>query len=53
MLMIQTTAATWARQPSYLVVTYIAFYVGATTLVGLALGVVLAITAFLVLRLRT
>lgn len=44
-ILVRATAATWAREPSYLVLAYIAFYVVATALVGLALGVALAATA--------
>jgi hypothetical protein len=53
MLMVPATAATWAREPVHLVIAYIAFYVGSAALAGLALGIVLAATAVLVLRLWT
>lgn len=52
LVMVPATAATWSREPSLLVIEYIAFYVIATALVGLTLGVVLAATAMLVLRIR-
>ena len=49
LVMARATAATWAREPAHLVIAYIAFYVGATALVGLCVGLVLAATALLVL----
>jgi hypothetical protein len=52
LVILSATAATWTREPSVLVIQYIAFYVIATALVGLMLGVVLAATAMLVLRFR-
>ncbi len=52
MLMVRATALSWSRQPFYLVIAYIAFYVGATALAGLVWGLLLAATALLVLRLR-
>ena len=51
-LWVSATAGTWSREPSLLIIAYIAFYVIATALIGLMLGVVLAATAMLVLRLR-
>lgn len=51
-VMILQTTATWSREPFLLVLAYIAFYVGATALVGLVLGVLLAATALFVLHLR-
>ena len=50
LLMLQVTVATWARRPAGLVVAYIAFYVVATALVGLLLGLLFAGVALLVLR---
>jgi len=50
--MIWATAGTWSREPSLLIIEYIAFYVIATAVVGLIIGVVLAATAMLVLRVR-
>ena len=52
MLLVPATALSWGRQPSSLVIAYIAFYVGAAALAGLVLGLVLAATALLVLHLR-
>jgi hypothetical protein len=52
LVMVSATAWTWSREPSLLIFEYIAFYVIATALVGLMLGVVLAATAILVLRVR-
>jgi hypothetical protein len=52
LVMGSATARTWTREPPLLVMKYIAFYVVATALVGLMLGVVLAASAVLVLRLR-
>ena len=46
------TLPTWSREPYYLVLAYIAFYVVATALVGLALGLVLAASALAVLHVR-
>jgi hypothetical protein len=46
------TLPTWAREPFYLVMAYIAFYVVATAAVGLALGLALAATALAVLHVR-
>jgi hypothetical protein len=48
-LMLFLTAATWGRRPTGLVVLYIGFYVVATAIVGLLLGLVLAGVALLVL----
>jgi hypothetical protein len=50
LILVRATAATWAREPSHLVLAYIAFYVGATALAGLLLGVVLATSALVVLH---
>lgn len=52
LVMLSGTAGTWSREPSLLIIAYIAFYVVATALVGLILGVVLAASAMLVLHLR-
>jgi hypothetical protein len=52
LVMVSATAGTWSREPFLLVIDYIAFYVIATALVGLMLGVVLAATAMLVLLVR-
>jgi hypothetical protein len=49
-VMVSGTAGTWSREPFLLVVAYIAFYVGATALVGLVLGLVLAATALVALH---
>lgn len=53
LVMAPATAATWAREPAHLVIAYISFYVGAAALVGLCVGLVLAATALMVLRLQT
>ncbi len=53
MIMIPATAGAWAREPFYLVIVYNAFYVGATAVVGLVLGLILAATAVLVIHLQT
>ena len=50
--MLFATAGTWRREPPVLVVEYIAIYVVATALVGFALGIILAITALIVLRVQ-
>ena len=52
LVMAGATAAAWAREPPTLVIAYISFYVGATALVGLAVGLILAATALLVLHLQ-
>jgi hypothetical protein len=52
LLMLRAMAATWGRQPFHLVAAYVGFYVGATALAGLAVGLTLAATALLVLRLQ-
>jgi hypothetical protein len=52
LVMLATTAHIWHRQPIHLVVGYIGIYVGATALVGLLLGLVLAAIALLVLHVR-
>lgn len=46
------TLPTWAREPFYLVMAYVAFYAAATALVGLALGLVLTASALFVLHVR-
>lgn len=51
-IMLNATARTWRREPFHLVAAYIGFYVGATAFLGLVLGLALAATALLVLRLR-
>ncbi len=50
LLMLLMTVGTWARQPAGLVAAYIGFYVVATAVVGLLLGLLLAGVALLVLR---
>ena len=50
LLMLRMTVFTWARPPAGLVVAYIGFYVVATAVVGLLLGLLLAGVALLVLR---
>lgn len=50
-IMALATARTWTTHPPHLVIGYFSFYVGATTLLGLGIGVVLATTALLVLHL--
>jgi hypothetical protein len=52
LVMLFATAGTWRREPPVLVVEYIAIYVVATALVGFALGIILAITALIVLRVQ-
>ena len=52
LLMVRATAVSWGQQPFYLIIAYIAFYVGATALAGFVLGLVLAATALLVLHLQ-
>jgi len=52
LVMLFATAGTWRREPPVRVVEYIGFYVVATTLVGLMLGIILAITALIVLRVQ-
>jgi len=52
LVMLVATAGTWRREPPFLVVKYIGVYVVATALVGLMLGIALAITAMLFLRVR-
>lgn len=52
MVMARATTATWAREPLHLVIAYISFYVGATALVGLAMGLVLTAMALLALHLQ-
>lgn len=47
--MIVMTLATWAREPASRVAAYIAFYAIAFAFIGLLLGIVLAVTAMLVL----
>ena len=53
LVMLAATAWTWSSEPSVLIFEYISFYVIATALVGLMIGVVLAATAMLVLRVRS
>ena len=50
-VMIPATLPTFARQPFYLVLAYIAFYAVATALVGLILGLVLAASALIAMHL--
>jgi len=50
--MLLATAQTCTRRPAYLVMAYIAFYVGATAAVGLVFGLLLAATALLVIHIR-
>jgi hypothetical protein len=51
-LLVRATLPTLAREPFYLVMAYIAFYVVATAVVGLALGLLLAASALAVLHVR-
>jgi hypothetical protein len=53
LVMLAATARTWSREPSVLIIEYISFYVIATALVGLMVGIVLAVTAILILRVRS
>ncbi len=48
-VMFRMTLATWSREPAPMVVAYIAFYVIATAIIGLLLGLALSATALLVL----
>lgn len=50
-ILVRATAGTWAREPAHLVAAYIGFYVGATALAGLLLGLVLAASALAVVHL--
>ena len=52
LVMVTATAGTWRREPSYLVIAYIAVYVSGAALAGLVLGLVLAATALLVVHIR-
>lgn len=52
LLMVSATAGTWGREPSLLIIEYVAFYAIATALVGLMIGVVFGATAILILRVR-
>jgi hypothetical protein len=52
LVMLVATAGTWRREPPVEVVEYIAIYVVATALLGLTLGIGLALTAMLFLRVR-
>jgi hypothetical protein len=49
--MVRMTAATWTRQSAPLVAAYIAVYVAGTAIVGVMVGLVLAATAHVALRL--
>ena len=52
LVMARLTTATFARKPLHLVLAYISFYVGATALVGLAVGLVLTASALVALHLQ-
>ncbi len=52
LVMLFATAGTWKRESPVLVVEYIGIYVVATALMGLMLGIGLALTAMLFLRVK-
>jgi hypothetical protein len=51
-LLLPATLPTFAREPFYLVLGYITFYVVATALVGLGLGIFLAASALVAVHVR-